>query len=91
MVVGSIGSLKVAVTAVLVATPVAPLDGVTDVTIGGVGAGAAVVNDQVKLAAIGVPASSFTPDVPPTTVAVYVVELARASAGISLAVWAAAS
>jgi hypothetical protein len=38
--------LKVAVGAVLIATPVPPLAGVTTVTEGGTGA-AAVVNDQV--------------------------------------------
>jgi hypothetical protein len=36
MVAGSIGSLKVAVTVAVVATPVAPLVGLTPVTVGGV-------------------------------------------------------
>jgi hypothetical protein len=61
--------LNVAVTGVAVATPVAPLAGVTELTVGGV-AVAAVVKDQEKAAAIGVPDVSFTPAVPPPTVAV---------------------
>jgi hypothetical protein len=60
--------LKVAVTVVLTATLLAPLAGVTVVT---VGAGAAtVVNDQLKFAARAVPAEAVAPVV---MVAVYCV------------------
>jgi hypothetical protein len=65
----SIAWLKVAVTVVVVATPVAPLVGVDEVTVGG-GAAVAVVNDQVKSLARAVPLVSFTPVAPPFTVAV---------------------
>jgi hypothetical protein len=46
MVAGFMASLKIAVTAEVIATPVAPLVGVTVVTVGG-GGPAAVVNVQV--------------------------------------------
>ena len=50
-----------------------------------------VVNDHVKFAASGFPARSFTPDVPPFTVAVYVVELESVAFGRSVAVRVAPS
>ena len=72
IVAGSIASLNVAVTAVVVATPVAPLVGDTLVTVGGVVSGVAVVKDQLKLLASALPAVSFTRGsvAPPFTVAV---------------------
>jgi hypothetical protein len=72
IVVASIASLNTAVTAVVAATPVAPLVGVTLLTVGGVVSGVVVVNDQVKLAASALPARSFTRGsvAPPLTVAV---------------------
>src|SRR5438034_6683084 len=79
----SIASLNVAVTAVVVATPVAPLAGDTPVTVGGVVSGVAVVNDHVKSLASALPAESFTRGsvAPPCTVAVYVVVCVRAALG----------
>ena len=72
IVVASIASLNVAMTAVVAATPVAPLVGDTLVTVGGVVSGVVVVNDQVKLVASALPAESFTRGsvAPPFTVAV---------------------
>ena len=64
-----IGSLNVALTPVVVLTAVAPLAGVTAVTVGGVGSDTTVVKDQRKLLAMGLPARSFTPPAPPMTVA----------------------
>ena len=68
---GSIASLNVAVTPVAVLTLVAPPAGVTAVTVGGVVSGT-VVNDQTKLAASALPATSFARGsvAPPLTVAV---------------------
>ena len=54
------GSLKVAVTLVPAATPVAPGAGVRPVTVGGVVSGAAVVNVQVT-GSIWLPAVSLAP------------------------------
>ncbi len=71
MVADSIASLKVAVTVVPVLTPVAPLAGDVEVTVGGVvSAAAVVVKDQVTLLASALPATSLTPLAPPLTVAV---------------------
>src|SRR5262245_35884050 len=50
------------------------------------GAAAAVVKDQLKGAARALPATSFTPLAPLTTVAVYVVLLAKALLGVKVAV-----
>jgi hypothetical protein len=87
IVLAVIASLKVAVTAVVVAIPVAPLAGLTLLTVGGVvSAAAAVVKDHVKVAARALPAKSFTPFAPPTTVAVYCTPLANALFGVSVAV-----
>ena len=58
-VVGSSASLNCTVMEVLVLTPLALLAGVTDVTVGGVSAGAAVVKEAEKLAAKGVSAASL--------------------------------
>jgi hypothetical protein len=65
---GSIASLKVAVRAEVIATPVEFDVGVTAVTVGGVAA--TVVNVQESFAASAVPAESVTPVV---TVTVYCV------------------
>ena len=57
----SMGSLKVTITLAPVETPVTPLAGATDNTVGGVvSAPAAVVNDEKKLAAMALPAASST-------------------------------
>lgn len=62
MVAGSIGSLNVAVMAVLRETPAAPLAGLTDVTEGAVASVVVpVVKVQLKGAARGVPVVSFAP------------------------------
>jgi hypothetical protein len=63
-------SLKVAVTAVAVLTPLAPEVGETEMTVGGVVSPAIVVNDQTLSVASGFPATSFTPADPLLTVAV---------------------
>ena len=68
-VVALIASLNVAVTLVVIATPVAPLAGETTVTVGGV-VSADVVNDQTKLLTSALPAASLTPPAPLITVAV---------------------
>ena len=61
MLSGSIASLKLRVTAVLVAIPVAPARGSTAVTVGRVVSGAAlVVKLQAKGAASALPAASST-------------------------------
>ena len=67
---GLIASLKVAVTAVVNATPVAPLAGDRPVTVGGVTSAAAVLKVQPASAAKALPAASLTPLAPPLTVAV---------------------
>ena len=59
---GSIGSLKVAVSAEVVATLVAPLEGLVPVTIGAVVSGAVpVVKVQVRGAPMGTPDRSLMP------------------------------
>ncbi len=45
-----------------------------------------VVNVQVKVVARALPARSFTPLAPPSTVAVYVVAAASAAVGVRVAV-----
>jgi hypothetical protein len=75
-------SLNVAVTGMLVATPVPPEAGVPLVTAGA--ACAPVVKDHVKGRAIGSPAVSLAP----LTVAVYFVELAKAVLGVHVTVLA---
>ena len=62
-------SLNTTLTAVVVATPVAPDAGLTDVTVGGV-VSVPVVNDQTKSAARALPLESLTPLAPLFTVAV---------------------
>jgi hypothetical protein len=79
IVVASIGTLNVAETVVLTATPVAPFAGTVETTVGG----AAVVNVHTKLAASGTPAGSFAPVV---MVAVNKVLLARTAVGVNIAV-----
>ena len=85
-VAGSMAWLKVAVTAVVATTPVAPLAGVLVVTLSG--EAATVVKLQVKLAARAFPARSLIRGsvVPPRSVAVYTVELAKAAEGVRVAV-----
>jgi hypothetical protein len=79
IVVASIGTLNVAVTNVLAATPVAPFTGTVETTVGG----AAVVNVHTKLAASEAPAGSFAAVV---IVAVNKVPLARSADGVNVAV-----
>ena len=69
MVAGFVASLNTTLTEVVVATPVAPAAGMTDVTVGGV-VSTAVVNDQMKSEASALPLKSLTPFAPPFTVAV---------------------
>lgn len=79
-----IGSEKVAVTGAERDTPVAPLVGVVDATVGGVRSGAApVVKLHDVLAASALPAASFAAVV---TVAVYCVLPARPTLGVNVAV-----
>src|SRR6266850_6051695 len=82
-VAAAIGSLKVAVSAGPVLTPVAPRAGVTLVIVGAVVS--AVVKDHASLLASALPATSFTPALPPETVAVYVVDEASAEEGVRMA------
>ena len=80
---GSMASLKLAVTAVLSATAVAPLAGKTVLTIGGVVSGAApVVKLQVNGTASGLPATSLAAVV---MVAVHVVLEGSGLPGVKLA------
>ena len=72
--------LNVAVTVVLVATPVALAAGVALVTVGATAA--AVVNDQEVDPLMGSPAVSFAP----LTAAVYVVPYANAALGVKVTV-----
>jgi energy-converting hydrogenase Eha subunit B len=81
IVAGFIAWLKVAVMAEAIATPVAPLAGVTDVTVGGTGA-AAVVNVHASFDASAVPDESVAPVV---IVAVYCVLYARFADGVNVA------
>jgi hypothetical protein len=87
MLVASIASLNVAVTVVVLLTPVAPLAGVMAVTVGGVVSLETVVNDQVRLAAMALPAASLTPVL---TVAVKVVGPVSAAVGVKVATLVAA-
>src|SRR5204863_6940685 len=81
---GSIASLKVALMARLVATPVAALAGTVELTVGAVVSGVApVVKLQLKPVVSALPARSLAPVV---TVAVYAVRGARALAGVKVAV-----
>jgi hypothetical protein len=76
--------LNVAETAVVVATPVALLSGLVELTIGGVvSAPALVVNVHTWLAANAFPATSVMAVV---SVAVYVVLLARSDDGVNVAI-----
>ena len=79
-----IGSLKVAVTAVVALTPVAARAGVMLVTVGGAVSTTTVVNDHTRLLASALPTTSFTPELPPVIVAVYVVDPASAADGVSV-------
>ncbi len=67
IVAGFMSSLKVAVMLPLRETPVAPLPGVIEDTVGGV-VSVTVVNDQLASAASALPAASLTPAAPPRTV-----------------------
>jgi hypothetical protein len=79
IVAGFIASLNMAETRVLTGTTVAPLAGTVETTMGG----GAVVKVRKKLAASGAPVGSFAPVV---IVAVYKVLVARATAGVNVAV-----
>jgi hypothetical protein len=61
MVAGFIASLKVAVATVLEQTPVVAVGGVSEITVGGTQAVAAVVNVHTSFAARALPNMSFTP------------------------------
>jgi hypothetical protein len=78
IVAGFIASLKVAASAELAATPVAPLAGTVAITVG-----APVVNVHTKLAAKASPAGSWAPVV---MVAVYTVEAASDAVGVKVAI-----
>ena len=84
IVVASIAREKVAVGATELATPLALLAGVVEVTVGGA---AWVVNDQLTAAARATPAEDLTVV---SSLAVYEVELASAALGVSVAVCVAA-
>jgi hypothetical protein len=79
IVAGFIASLNVAETVVSTATPVAPLTGIVEMTVGG----GAVVKVHTKLAARGTPVGSLAPVV---IVAINKVPLARADVGVNVAV-----
>ena len=79
IVAASIGTLNVAVTVVPLATPVAPFNGVVEITVGG----GAVVKVHTKLAASGAPAGSLAPVV---IVAVNKVLLGSTAVGVNVAV-----
>lgn len=84
MVRGSIASLKIAATCVLIATPVAPQLGLVEITVGAVVSGArAVVKPHEKLATIALPAKSLTPVV---TVTVIRVPAGRVAVGMGVGV-----
>jgi hypothetical protein len=88
IVLGLMSSLKVTVTAVLIATPEAPLAGLTATTVGGVVSNAAaVVKDEVKVAARAFPAKSLTrgSTVPPSTLTVNELDEAKAELGVNVA------
>jgi hypothetical protein len=75
--VGRMDSLNVAETIEAGAIPVASIEGDTEVTVGGVMSGLAVVNDQ-EVVAMTFPAMSFAP----LRVAVYVVVGVRSVSGL---------
>ena len=77
-------SLKFAVIFPVIPTPVAPLRGDTEVTVGGVLSTVAVVKLHIKLFARAFPARSFTPELPPTIVAVYTVDPLRTEDGVKV-------
>jgi hypothetical protein len=79
IVAASIGTLNVAVTVVLSATPTARFAGTVETTVGG----GAVVKVHTKLAASGAPVGSFAPVV---IVAVIKVPEGRTAAGVNVAV-----
>jgi len=80
-------SLKLTVMIALTDTPVAPLKGFMAVTAGGEVSGACPVeNVQVWSAARKFPARSFTPEVPPEMVTVYVVAKPQLVAGVKVIV-----
>jgi hypothetical protein len=84
IVVSSIGLLKVALTAWLRGTPVAPFRGIVEITVGGtVSRAAPVVNVHTKSAAIAVPDRFVTPVV---TVAVYKVRGVRLLVGVRVTI-----
>src|SRR5687767_1286345 len=85
-----ISSLNTAVMVVLALTPLAPLAGVTDVTVGGVASTNRVVNVQLNVLASALPAASFTPDAPPMILAVYNALPASAAEGVKVTVRVAA-
>ena len=85
------GSLNVAVTVVVVATPVAPDAGAVAVTVGGVvsvPAPAAVVKDQVVAVVMVLPAVSLAP-LPPSRCRWS--RSASAAVGVNVAFWLALS
>ena len=84
IVVGSIARENVALTTALVATPVAPLAGEVEVTVGGVDPAATVVKLQLTGFASGVPSDAL---IVVARFAVYVVEFASAALGVSVAVF----
>ena len=79
IVAGFIASLNVAETVVSTATPVAPITGIVEMTVGG----GAVVKVHTKLAANAAPVRSFAPVV---IVAMYKVLVARVVVGVNVAV-----
>ena len=81
MVEDCITSLNVAVMILLIATPVAPLAGLVEMTVGAIKS--PVLKPQVWSKAIAFPAKSLTPVV---ILAVYVVESDRLLDGVNVAV-----
>jgi hypothetical protein len=79
IVAGSIASLNVAEIAALTATPIAPLAGTVETTVGG----GAVVKVHTKFAANAAPVGSFAPVV---IEAVYEAPVARGVDGVNVAV-----
>ncbi len=97
MVDALMASLNSTLTVALVATPVALLVGVIEVTVGAVvsgggGGGAiSVVNDDTALAAIALPARSLMPVTPLMRKIVYDVAYSRGAVGVTVAEFVAAS
>ena len=88
IVVGFMASLKVTATAIVGATLVAPLAGLTEVTVGRVvSEPVPVLKVEVKFVAKALPAISLTRGsaVPPLTVRVKVVDDARVEEGVNVA------